>query len=86
MMDTPPTPLATLQQAQQIGREEGLQYVYVGNMSMDGNDTLCPNCGRALIRRYDFGVIFNRMETDKCPACGESIAGVGMRSNERNWQ
>jgi len=86
MMDTPPTPLATLQQAQQIGREEGLQYVYVGNISMEGNDTLCPNCGRALIRRHDFGVIFNRMETDKCPACDATVAGIGMSHHERNWQ
>jgi len=84
-MDTPPTPLATLQQAQQIGREEGLQYVYIGNTPVEGgNDTFCPNCGRALIRRYNFGVIFNRMETNKCPACGEPVAGIGMRSNERN--
>jgi pyruvate formate lyase activating enzyme len=46
MMDTPPTPLATLQQAQQIGHEEGLQYVYIGNIPVEGgNDTFCSNCG-----------------------------------------
>ncbi len=86
MANIPPTPLATLQQAQQIGREEGLQYVYVGNIPVEGNDTFCPSCGRALIRRHNFGVIFNRMEKDSCPACGEPIAGIGMRSNKRIWQ
>jgi pyruvate formate lyase activating enzyme len=81
MKNIPPTPLATLQKAQQIGFEEGLQFVYIGNVSGEGNDTFCPNCGRALIRRHNSGVIFNRMETDRCPACGESIAGIGMGSN-----
>ena len=84
MTSTPPTSQATLELAQQIGREEGLQYVYVGNISLEnGSDTFCPNCGRALIRRHNFGVIFNRMETNKCPACGELIAGVGMGNHER---
>jgi hypothetical protein len=74
MTDTPPTPLATLQRAQQIGLEEGLHYVYVGNIPGEGNDTFCPSCGRALIRRHGFGVIFNRLETSHCPACGEPMA------------
>ena len=52
MTDVPPTPLATLQRARQIGLEEGLHYVYVGNIPDDrGQDTFCPECGRLLIRR-----------------------------------
>jgi pyruvate formate lyase activating enzyme len=86
MANIPPTPLKTLQQAQKIGYEEGLQYVYVGNMPGEGNDTFCPSCGRALIRRHNFGVIFNRMVNDRCPACGEPIAGIHMRSNKRILQ
>ena len=86
MANIPPTPLKTLQQAQKIGREEGLQYVYVGNMLGEGNDTFCPSCGRALIRRHNFGVIFNRMVNDRCPACGELIAGIHMRSDNRILQ
>ena len=31
MMDRPPTPLATLRRAAEIGREAGLRHVYVGN-------------------------------------------------------
>jgi pyruvate formate lyase activating enzyme len=74
----PPTPLATLKQAQQIGREEGLQFVYIGNIAVEGNDTFCPRCGRPLIRRYNMGVIFNRIEGDRCPACGEPVSGIGI--------
>lgn len=86
MANIPPTPLAMLQQAQQIGHEEGLQFVYVGNIPGEGNDTLCPSCGRALIRRHNFGVIFNRMSNDRCPACGEPIAGIKMSSKKRILQ
>jgi pyruvate formate lyase activating enzyme len=86
MMDRAPTPLATLQIAQQIGLEEGLHYVYIGNIPGEGNDTFCPSCGRALIRRHNFGVIFNRMVNDRCPACGKPIAGIHMRSNKRILQ
>jgi pyruvate formate lyase activating enzyme len=81
-----PTPLDTLQRAQQIGHEEGLQYVYIGNISGEGNDTFCPKCGRALIRRHNFGVIFNRIINDHCPACGEQISGVAMGGDRGEWQ
>lgn len=82
MTNIPPTPLATLQQAKQIGLEEGLKFVYLGNVSIEGsNDTFCPNCGRALIQRYGLGVIFNRIKVDQCPACGEPIAGIGLHSD-----
>jgi pyruvate formate lyase activating enzyme len=39
MTDVPPTPLATLQRARQIGLEEGLHYVYVGNIPDDNRTT-----------------------------------------------
>ena len=32
MMDVPPTPLRTLQSAKRIAEEEGIQYVYLGNV------------------------------------------------------
>jgi pyruvate formate lyase activating enzyme len=81
-----PTPLDTLQRAQQIGREEGLQFVYIGNISGEGNDTFCPQCGRSLIRRHNFGVIFNRIVNNHCPACGEQISGVAMGGDRGEWQ
>lgn len=87
MANIPPTPLATLQQARQIGHEEGLQYVYVGNISVEGgSDTFCPRCGRTLIRRHGFDVSFNQVDKDSCPSCGATIAGIGLASNERNWR
>jgi pyruvate formate lyase activating enzyme len=57
--------------------EEGLHYVYVGNLRQGiGEDTQCPNCKTALIRRYGYLILANRMRGDRCPECGAVIAGV----------
>lgn len=69
-----------LQRAADIGQEAGLRYVYAGNLpgrvgSLE--DTLCPNCQQALIRRTGYMVRDNRISKDgTCPNCGERIAGV----------
>jgi pyruvate formate lyase activating enzyme len=74
----PPTPPATINQAVEIGRATGLNYIYVGNLGVDG-DTLCPGCGAALIQRRGYDLRHNRIARDNsCPDCGHRIAGVGM--------
>jgi pyruvate formate lyase activating enzyme len=79
MLDRPVTPLATLQQAGEIGREAGLRYVYEGNVPGEkGEDTCCYNCQALLIDRYGFYVRLNRIHDGLCPACGVRIDGVGM--------
>jgi pyruvate formate lyase activating enzyme len=78
MTNTPPTPVSTLRQAQEIGLEEGLRYVYVGNVPGEAN-TLCHECGRLLIRRSGYWILENNVRPDgSCPACGTVVAGVGM--------
>jgi pyruvate formate lyase activating enzyme len=77
LVDAPATPLETLRLAEEIGRAEGLRYVYVGNARANG-DTLCPGCGRLLIRRSGFSVITNEVQGGCCPACSTAIAGVGL--------
>jgi pyruvate formate lyase activating enzyme len=77
MTEIPPTPLATLQQAWQIGLEEGLHYIYVVNIPDDrGQDTFCPECGGLLIRRRGYWIAENKIRKGCCPNCGRSIAGV----------
>jgi pyruvate formate lyase activating enzyme len=79
MTDRPPTPVRTLQRAGEIGAEEGLRYIYIGNVPGAGSeDTVCPGCGRTLIRRIGFSVAMNDIRAGCCPDCGTSIAGVGM--------
>jgi len=79
MLDRPPTPLATLERAREIGAKEGLAYVYVGNVpGAEGESTICPGCGERLIERRGLRMLGNRIRDGRCPDCGKEIAGVGM--------
>ncbi len=78
MRDLPPTPIATLRRAQEIGEEEGLRYIYVGNIPGESN-TVCHECGQMLIRRSGYWLRENNVTSDNtCPNCGAPVAGVGM--------
>lgn len=78
MAATPPTPISTLRDAYEIGREEGLHYVYVGNVP-GRVDTECHNCGRLLIERAGYWIVRNDItQQGTCPECGTPVAGVGM--------
>ena len=69
-----------LVRAAEIGRDEGLHFVYAGNLHGDGGgleDTRCPGCGATVIRRSGFRVTANRIAAGGCfPDCGAAIAGV----------
>jgi pyruvate formate lyase activating enzyme len=77
MVDRPATPLATLRRAADIGRAEGLRYVYEGNV-LEGEDSRCPACNALLVERRGFRTLANRIVNDRCPDCGTAISGVGM--------
>ena len=79
LVDRPPTPVATLRRAFQIGMKEGLRYVYEGNVLGEGaENTYCYACGALLIERYGLDLTANRLQNGKCPECGAKIDGVGM--------
>jgi pyruvate formate lyase activating enzyme len=73
----PPTPLLTLERAWGIGKETGLEFVYVGNVPGHPYDnTYCPECSALLIRRLGFDVPLNAVRDGQCPECKRQIAGV----------
>jgi len=77
LTDLPPTPVATLERSWKIGREAGLNYVYLGNVpGHPGENTVCPGCGEILIRRVGFRVIKNDLVKGACPKCKRKIPGV----------
>jgi pyruvate formate lyase activating enzyme len=79
LVDRPPTPPATVRRAWEIGREAGVRYVYGGNLPAgDGEDTFCPQCGAAVIRRRGFAISAYRLRSGACPQCGTPVAGVGL--------
>jgi len=74
-----PTPLSILQHAREIGYEQGLRYVYSGNVFGDeGESTFCYSCGAKLIARRGYEIISNAVKNNACPYCGAEIDGVGM--------
>ncbi len=75
MQDHHATALATLKRAEQIGRDAGLYYIYLGNVGVE-NPTRCPQCHEAVIVRRSYGYIDNRLVDGKCPTCSRKIKGV----------
>ena len=80
LADRPPTPVATLQEAQRIGREVGVLYVYMGNVPGEGEDTFCPVCGMLVLKRIGFALKENRLQEGCCPACGAEVDGIWFTS------
>ncbi|HFE52422.1 MAG TPA: AmmeMemoRadiSam system radical SAM enzyme, partial [Bacteroidetes bacterium] len=77
LRNLPPTPVSTLRAAREIALEEGLHFVYVGNVPGDpGENTYCPNCHTVLIRRVGFEILENNLRNGRCPKCGTPIPGV----------
>ena len=77
MRDRPATPAATLHQARRIGREQGLRYVYTGNIhDPAGQSTFCHSCHALLIGRdwYDL-TAWHLTSEGSCAACGTACAG-----------
>ncbi len=72
----PLTSVSVLRRAREIGLSAGLRYVYMGNVPGQGEDTVCPGCGRTVIRRHGFFVLENDLQEGACPQCGATIAGV----------
>lgn len=77
MTDRSMTPASTLQRARQIGLNEGLKYVFVGNIPGEaGENTICPNCHETVVARMGFSIMSQNLDGDRCGSCGAAIAGV----------
>ncbi|TVR98124.1 MAG: AmmeMemoRadiSam system radical SAM enzyme [Rhodospirillales bacterium] len=78
MMDTPPTPPATLTKARSIARQAGIRYAYTGNVhDAEGDATLCHHCGRVVIGRDWYEITaWNLTDDGHCRGCGTPCAGV----------
>ncbi|MCX6765939.1 MAG: AmmeMemoRadiSam system radical SAM enzyme [Candidatus Moranbacteria bacterium] len=76
LQNLPDTPVEKIKRAYDIGKKEGLKYVYAGNV-WDRNleSTYCSKCGELVIERTGYEV--TRYDKDgKCPKCGEKIEGI----------
>ena len=77
MRDTPPTPPATLTKARRIALENGVRYVYTGNVhDQDGGSTYCHGCGKRVIGRDWYELTAWHLTGDgRCEFCDTDCAG-----------
>lgn len=75
LTNLPPTPVETLEKLAKIAKEQGLHYIYIGNVwGHPLESTYCPQCGYKVIERRGFAITAWRLTKDnKCPRCGYKI-------------
>ena len=76
LQNLPPTPPETVIRARQIAMEEGLKFVYTGNIANpEGEATYCPGSKEKAIIRQGYFIIANNLKNGACPD-GEKIPGI----------
>ncbi|NRA23441.1 MAG: AmmeMemoRadiSam system radical SAM enzyme [Oleispira sp.] len=78
MLDKAKTPSETLTRARQIAVNNGLNYVYTGNVhDPKGSSSYCPNCSERVIERdwYQLGY-YGLNHQGQCLHCNHQIPGV----------
>ena len=74
----PPTPRETLERGREMGTEEGLRFVYVGNVpGHPFQNTYCPWCGELLIARFGNMVTEVHLEGVSCVSCRRPLPLTG---------
>jgi len=75
----PPTRVETLERAYEMAKEAGVIYPYLGNVQGHKyENTYCPNCGEALIKRFGYTIVQFKMTDDKkCPKCRQLMPIMG---------
>lgn len=82
LKNIPPTPIQIMKNARKIAMNEGLNFVYLGNVPPDeGENTYCPNCHKILIKRHGYKVLEINLivKSEKealCRYCKTSIPGI----------
>jgi pyruvate formate lyase activating enzyme len=76
LKNLPATPLSTLESAHKIALDEGLRYVYIGNvLGHKAESTYCPRCRNPVIERTGFQVTGINLAGGTCKFCHSPIPG-----------
>jgi len=74
-----PTPGEILDKAEKIGKEAGLEFVYIGNMATEhGENTYCPNCATLNVSRSYYST--KVLAVDKKGRCSKWMFKMRRRS------
>ena len=72
-----PTPLSVLTRFRDIAMQQGIRYVYIGNIpNHDAGNTFCHNCGKLLIERKGYAITAYHLNGNQCRFCNTRIPGV----------
>lgn len=76
LMHLPLTPVEVLEKHYAIAKNEGLKYVYIGNVPGHRyENTFCPECGKIVVERRGFDILgWHLDEENRCRFCGYKIA------------
>ena len=74
MTHLPPTPLATLERAYEIGSQAGLKFIYTGNVPGHSSEsTVCYRCGKHIVNRFGYQTEIKGLEGSRCKFCGAEL-------------
>lgn len=77
LKNLPPTPVSDLERARDIALDEGLKFVYIGNIpGHEAENTSCPGCGKRIVERNGYRIGDMSILEGKCLNCGRSIPGI----------
>jgi len=72
-----PTPVSTMEAMREIAMDQGLNYVYLGNVpGHEANHTYCPSCKKTVVKRYGYTIELSNLIDGKCRFCKHEIDGV----------
>lgn len=72
----PATPVETLEKLRELALEEGIHYVYMGNVpDHEGSYTYCHNCSKVLVKRKGYIIEAYHIERGRCKFCNATIPG-----------
>ncbi len=70
----PPTPLSTLEMAYNIGQDNKLRFVYIGNVAgIDKENTICYSCKNTVIKRTGYQTEILHLKDSHCSICGAEL-------------
>jgi pyruvate formate lyase activating enzyme len=71
-----PTPTDVLMKARKIALDEGIKFVYVGNVAEADSNTYCPSCKKPVVVRDGYTIKKIAITNGKCAYCHAAIKGI----------
>lgn len=69
-----PSPVRILEDAHSIAKQQGLKYVYLGNVfGHPLENSYCYECNELLIKRTGYGIELKVLQRNKCSTCGREL-------------